>query len=118
MMSDEPILEESSETLNSTDNKSTPNAKPVLSEVKGPVNSVGKFAELFGSGEHAKNTFIWVAMRWSFIIGCGISFALFIRAMCFPDKAPNLIDEIKSTWNIFLPVVTLALGYAFGKGSE
>ncbi|WP_050978159.1 hypothetical protein [Herbaspirillum sp. GW103] len=117
-MSDQSLLEESSAAINSIDDESKPNVKPVLSEVKGKANVVGKFAELFGSGEHAKNTFIWVAMRWSFVIGCVISSALFVRALVFPERAPNLIDEIKSTWNIFVPIITLALGYAFGKGSE
>lgn len=73
----------------------------------------GKIADIIGDGDNAKNSFVWIAVRWSFIIGGLITSALFIRSGCVNV---NIFEDIKGVWDIFIPVITLALGYAFGKG--
>ena len=77
----------------------------------------GQITEHIGSGENAKNSFIWMTITWSFIIGSGFSFLIYIRSFFFdePDTSA-LIDSIGVVWTIFVPLITLALGYAFGKG--
>ena len=79
----------------------------------------GKVTEIVGTGENAKNSFSWTTITWSFIIGGGISFLLYIRSFFYGDpQAPTLISDLKTIWSIFVPLITLALGYSFGKGTD
>lgn len=77
----------------------------------------GKIAQAIGSGENAKNSFIWITIRYSFLIASIVTAAIYFRPLyCEVGTDKNLIEDIKSIWAIFMPVITLALGYAFGKG--
>ncbi len=76
---------------------------------------VGKIGTHIGTGKNAKDSFIWMTITWSFSIATGLSLLLFIRAF-FIGETLELIDSIKDIWTVFVPVITLALGYAFGKG--
>ncbi|HBW61333.1 MAG TPA: hypothetical protein DEF75_02900 [Comamonas kerstersii] len=77
----------------------------------------GKIAQTIGGGDNAKNSFIWVTIRWSFVIGAITSLAIYLRPVyCGAELQGNLIEDIKSIWSLFMPVITLALGYSFGKG--
>lgn len=77
----------------------------------------GTISATIGTGENAKNSIIWVTIRWSFILGALISIGLYLRpTYCNTDYSGSLIEDIKATWSIFLPIITLALGYTFGKG--
>jgi len=76
----------------------------------------GKIAGHIGTGRNAKDSFIWMTITWSFYIASGISLLLFARSFCIVAASENLLDSITNIWNIFIPLITLALGYAFGKG--
>lgn len=77
----------------------------------------GKIAQEIGSGENAKNSFIWITIRYSFLIAATVTAAIYFRSLlCAAGTENSLIEDIKSIWSIFMPVITLALGYAFGKG--
>lgn len=79
--------------------------------------SEGKIAQTIGGGDNAKNSFIWVTIRWSFLIGAITSLAIYFRPVyCQADLHENLLADIKAVWAIFMPIITLALGYSFGKG--
>jgi hypothetical protein len=92
------------------------NTQITTSKVSGTPKE-GKFAETIGTGENARNSFIWVTIRWSFLIGAITSLAIYLRPVyCQLELQGNLLDDIKSAWGIFMPVITLALGYTFGKG--
>lgn len=79
--------------------------------------SEGSIAKTIGAGDNAKNSIVWVTIRWSFIIGAVTSLAMYLRpTYCQVDMQGNLLEDIKSSWGIFMPVITLALGYIFGKG--
>lgn len=77
----------------------------------------GKITEVIGSGKHAQAAIVWQTIKWSFIVGSIFSIALIISALILQSKTTP-IDEIKTVWSIFIPVITLALGYIFGKGKE
>ncbi len=76
----------------------------------------GKIAEHIGTGANAKDSFIWMTITWSFYIATGISFLLFIRSFFGEAAKENLLDSIVNIWSVFVPIISLALGYAFGKG--
>jgi hypothetical protein len=84
---------------------------------RGNAFSNGSIAEIIGTGENAKNSLIWITIVASFSAG-GL-FSIFLYARSFVcDIGFSLIEDLKSLWSIFVPLITLALGYSFGKGSK
>ncbi|AXA25688.1 hypothetical protein C1S65_16780 [Pseudomonas putida] len=73
----------------------------------------GKITHNIGTGENAKNSIVWMTITWSFLIAFFLSLLFFSLVVAHKDF--SYIDHIKSIWAIFVPIITLALGYAFGK---
>lgn len=80
----------------------------------------GELVQRIGTGENAKNSIIWMTITWSFIIAGGISLILLIGYyFCSkPSPEPNVVEQLVRIWSIFAPIITLALGYAFGRGEK
>lgn len=78
-----------------------------------PETSKGRIAENIGTGDEAKNSIVWMTITWSFVIAGIMSLLLF--SLVVAEKDFTYLAEIKSVWSIFVPLITLALGYAFGK---
>lgn len=81
---------------------------------------VGKITREIGTGDDAKHSIIWTTIRWCFIIASIITAVLFIfLGVAYYQNNTSEINELKkfviTTWSIFTPIITLALGYAFGK---
>lgn len=77
----------------------------------------GQHTKTIGSGENARNSFIYITISWCFIVGSVTTGAIYIRTFGPPDMpAAEIVSAVKDVWSIFLPIITLALGYAFGKG--
>ncbi|WP_112197820.1 hypothetical protein [Rahnella sp. NRRL B-41462] len=80
----------------------------------------GTLAKEIGTGEHAKDSFIWMTLKYCFYIGAILSACIFLAYFHFafdrndPDRI-DVIAALKDIWSIFTPILTLALGYAFGK---
>lgn len=94
----------------------TPSAGAVGKEHERPTptaNTSGRITETIGRGEDAKNSIVWMTITWSFFIGATLSLLLF--SLVVADKDFKYIDSIKDVWTVFVPLITLALGYAFGK---
>lgn len=77
----------------------------------------GKITSTIGTGAVAKDSIIYLVIRWSFISGTIITALLIINNWLFREdgKVPDLTNDIEATWSIIIPIITLALGYAFGK---
>ena len=84
------------------------------------LNSAGKITQTIGRGEDARNSFVYLTLKWSFIVGIVITGIIVINNWFFVTelKVPDIIGDISSTWEIVIPVITLALGYAFGKSKD
>ena len=80
----------------------------------------GMITQLLGTGENAKDSLIYLTLKWSFYSGIAITFLVVLNNWCFRNegKVPNLMEDISLTWEIILPIITLALGYAFGKSER
>lgn len=74
----------------------------------------GAVTQQIGSGEHAQNSIVYRTILWSFIGGGLLSAASIIIALC--NGSASALSEVKDIWAIFAPLITLALGYLFGKG--
>lgn len=101
---------------------STPLGSPVS---KGSVNSgaevgAGAIAKQIGTGDNAKDSFVWMTLRACFWIAGLASAGVFIMSSVIVSKygvyeGKEFIGSLKDLWAIFTPIITLALGYAFGK---
>jgi len=76
----------------------------------------GKVSAHIGTGKHAKAAIVWETIKWSFLAGTGITLILVGAALA--KIYTFSIEDLKMTWGIFIPIITLALGYIFGKGKE
>ena len=91
-------------------NKSSKNSKVTEEAV------AGKIAEHIGTGSNAKDSVIWITITWSFRIAATLCGLLFVRSFLGLAKEEDLLDSLVQIWSVFVPIITLALGYAFGKG--
>lgn len=100
---------------------SNPHSVSGKNETTTPSNNLfGTITKTIGTGENAKNSIVWMTITWSFVIATGISFILliFLGIAYFQDKESLITDltkNITTVWSIFTPIITLALGYAFGR---
>lgn len=85
-----------------------------------PTPFVGKITQQIGTGEDAKHSIVWITIRWSFGISTSLTVILFIfLGFAYYNNNQAEIAELKkyilSIWSVFTPLITLSLGYAFGK---
>ena len=75
----------------------------------------GKISDWIGSGKYAPSTIVWSTIMLCFTT-C-ILFFIFsiICVVLFEDKAGVFLKNIMPIVSMFLPIITLALGYFFGK---
>jgi hypothetical protein len=50
------------------------------------------------------------------VIATSLCLLLFVRSFFDVAKDEVLLDSLVQIWTVFVPIITLALGYAFGKG--
>lgn len=83
-------------------------------------DSHGKITETIGTGNNAKDSIVYLTIKWGFISGVIITFFVIMNTWLFrsDEKVPDFIGDVVSTWGIIVPVITLALGYAFGKSEK
>lgn len=101
------------------DNGSIP--KQRRSAISGDI--VGAVSQTLGTGKHAQDSVVWLTIRWSLLLGFILSVILILfmwpshpDGVHPPIEAVFPIEQLKTIWSIFVPIITLALGYMFGKG--
>jgi hypothetical protein len=82
----------------------------------------GSLSNTLGTGKHAQDSVVWLTIKWSLSLGCLLSCILIFFTWpvspegIHPPIEPKFpIEELKTIWGIFIPLVTLTLGYMFGK---
>lgn len=80
----------------------------------------GKITQTIGRGDDARNSFVFITLRWAFVIGIILTVLIALNNWCFKenDKVPDLMGDVTTAWEIVVPLITLALGYAFGKSKD
>lgn len=93
---------------------------------KSSINSdvIGTVGSVLGTGKHAQDSVVWLTIKWSLTLGLILSLILFVFMWpispdgVHPPIEPQFpIEELKTIWGVFIPLVTLALGYMFGKSN-
>ena len=73
----------------------------------------GQIAKIIGSGNNAQNSIVYKTISWSFLSAIILSIVVFIYIAY--KGIDNPLDSLKIVWSIFIPLITLSLGYIFGK---
>ncbi|MCS3430025.1 hypothetical protein [Klebsiella sp. BIGb0407] len=101
------------------ENQRSPEVLPSINNSSDGTSSPGAIAAQIGTGEHAKDSFIWATLKYCFYLGGIFSAGMMLAYLYYviqgePDKI-DIVGSLKDVWAIFTPILTLALGYAFGK---
>ncbi len=103
-----------------TEITSAPQPNSSLNENISVDGMPGRVTETIGTGENAKNSLIYLTLKWAFIVG-GV-FTLFVVINCWifreNEVVPDIVRDIVALWKILIPIITLALGYAFGRAKS
>ena len=84
---------------------------------KNPFQSDGFINKLTGSGENAKNGISTLVVISLFLTGIILTILICIEYWGKQCQEPTpMLDSIKGVWGIITPLLTLILGYVFGKG--
>lgn len=88
--------------------------------LKNNFGEPGKISATIGTGDNAKISLIYLTIKWAFISGCVLTILISINYWCFEEnfKVPNIIEDLSRIWQIIIPLITLSLGYAFGKSQK
>lgn len=96
----------------------------VNSQFKKRISSNSKkIEEIIGTGNEAKNSIIWVTIRWCLAIPLAISILFFI-SLWFSyynnnyQEAKEIKEYMLKIWAVFAPLITLALGYLYGRNEK
>ncbi len=78
----------------------------------------GSITNIIGTGSNAKHSIATIVLVVCFAIGFIVSIFVIVNYWCFRDcenKVPDITGDLKVIWEIVTPVITLVLGYEFGK---
>lgn len=103
--------------LNTDVPNSSKSRKAKVSSTLPTPDTTGSIAKKIGSGEDAKNSFVYLTILGGFIAGTVITIIVVANCWYFreKEKVPDLTGDIEAVWKIVIPLITLALGYSFGK---
>ena len=74
-----------------------------------------------GFGGNAQHSIVTIIILCSFISIMIITILIIIIYWWFRDcenKGPDIVGDLKVIWEIITPIITLALGYEFGKSEK
>ena len=80
----------------------------------------GSIPSIIGRGEDAKNSFVYLTIKYAFISGCIVTVLVVVNSWLFRknEMVPDFGHDVELVWDIVVPIITLALGYAFGKSRD
>ncbi|HGA3141950.1 TPA: hypothetical protein ACIR59_004264 [Enterobacter hormaechei] len=98
-----------------SDNNKLRNSIPSINvDRKEEKHEKGKMADNVGTGRHAQTNIIWYIVSATFVVFSCICSALVVMSI-YGYEIKTVLDSIKDIWGVFTPILTLALGYLFGK---
>lgn len=79
---------------------------------------LAKIPSFIGEGQNAQHSIVTIVIISCFITAAVITILVVINYWCFRDcenKVPDIVGDLRIIWEIITPIITLALGYEFGK---
>jgi hypothetical protein len=94
-----------------------PESSPNIESKTNTPKTTGKITDMLGSGEDAKNSIAYLVLKWIFFTAIVIIVIVSVNNLLFRvnEKVPDIASDIKFIWDIVSPIITLILGYVFGK---
>lgn len=96
----------------------TPQKRKLAQQKKFKWNVIGEITNIIGEGDNAKHSIVYLVLKWAFISATIITVLVVINYWFFRDcenKVPAITDDLKIVWEVVIPIITLTLGYEFGK---
>jgi threonine dehydrogenase-like Zn-dependent dehydrogenase len=81
------------------------------------IDLPGNIHGQIGTGENAKTGIVWYTIKYSFWGMFVFSAVISIIKIFKTELQLDLMDSVTTIASIFMPIITLALGYAFGSNS-
>lgn len=107
--------ESQSDVLHNYDRENdSPDPERFMDKKKGDV---GLMSNNVGTGKYAKTNIIWYIVSATFVVFSCICIS-FIILLVYGYEITGLTQSIKDVWGVFTPILTLSLGYLFGKQSK
>ena len=90
-------------------------SKCKLTIVNGEV--CGTMSGQIGTGSNAQQAIVYKVIKYVFVVGAILSVLVVINYWLFREneKVPDFIGDLGKVWDLFIPLVTLSLGYLFGR---
>ena len=91
------------------------NREKAKNKTNGNFNIAGKINRIIGTGDNAKHSIAYYALKMSFWVLIGVIFVLTLYSGCmiYLDKEESFIDNLLKGCGIITPIITLLLGYTF-----
>lgn len=80
--------------------------------------TIGKIPSFIGEGNNAKHSIVTIIIICCFTSALVVTIIVVVNYWAFRDcenKVPDIVGDLKVIWEIVTPIITLALGYEFGK---
>lgn len=81
----------------------------------------GKINSFIGTDGHAKHSIATLVIVGAFAAIIIVTILVIVNYWCFRDcenKVPDIVSDLKTIWEIVVPIITLVLGYEFGKSEK
>ncbi|AYO66871.1 TPA: hypothetical protein MM166_000260 [Klebsiella pneumoniae] len=78
------------------------------------LSNANSIAKVIGEGENAKNSVVWKIITYTLYMYTAVISVMMINDI-YRYGGLNCINIIKDTWATYSPILTLSLGYMFGK---
>lgn len=78
-----------------------------------PIVVAGSVTAMIGTGDNAKNSIAFLTIRWSFAFAALAWLVVVVHD--FYTGTGQATADLKDVWALFSPIVTLGLGYLFGR---
>lgn len=81
----------------------------------------GRLTSWIGTGKNAKHSIAFLVLIWVFIAGGITTIIVVFDCWYFSEESghsQSIAIEIKLIWELVTPIVTLVLGYEFGRNEK
>jgi hypothetical protein len=75
------------------------------------------FSAVIGKGDEAKDSVVWYVITRVLRLATAV-LLFFFGVDLYYHQGDNLMSILKEAWNVFVPIITLAMGYLFGKQNK